>query len=90
MGTCVTPAKVEEALEGWTAGVLALSVLLTSDIDKSAEIIRRSKSARGSLKVMVGGAAMNDKVAKMIGADAYGADADEGVRLARKFMGVSH
>lgn len=90
MGTCVTPAKVEEALEGVTAKVLALSVLLTSDIDKSAEIIRRSKSARESLKVMVGGAAMNDKVAKMIGADAYGGDADEGVKLARKFMGVSH
>lgn len=90
MGTCVTPTKVEETLEVGTAGVLALSVLLTSDIDKSAEIIRRSKSARGSLKVMVGGAAMNDKVAKRIGADAYGADADEGVRLARKFMGVSH
>jgi methanogenic corrinoid protein MtbC1 len=90
MGTCITPAIVDEALKRGTPGVLALSVLLTSDIDKSAEIIRRSKAARGNLKVMVGGAAMNDKVAKRIGADAYGTDADEGVRLARKFMGVYH
>jgi 5-methyltetrahydrofolate--homocysteine methyltransferase len=91
IGTCITPTKVEEALEvGTSACVLALSVLLTSDIDKSAEIIRRSKLTRGSLKVMVGGAAMNDKVAKMIGADAYGVDANEAVKLVRKFMEASH
>jgi methanogenic corrinoid protein MtbC1 len=39
---------------------------------------------------MVGGAAMNDKVAKMIGADAYGVDANEAVKLVRKFMEASH
>ena len=88
LGICVTPAKVEEALKGRGTDILALSVLLTSDIEKAREIIAVSRAALPRLRVMVGGAAMNEKVAKRIGSDAYGIDANESVRLAKRLLGV--
>jgi len=88
MGISVNPEKAERFLQENAVDILALSVLLTSDIDKAAEIIRRAKRLKGSLKVMVGGVAMNEAVAKRIGSDAYGRNAMEGVRIAREIMGV--
>ena len=49
-------------------------------------------SARGlseKLKVLVGGAPVSGEFAEKIGADGYGADAAEAVRLARRFLGES-
>jgi methanogenic corrinoid protein MtbC1 len=89
MGISVSPEKAEKFLQENAVDILALSVLLTSDIDKAKEIIRRAKRLRGSLKVMVGGLAMNEAVARRIGSDAYGRDATEGVKIAREIMGVN-
>ena len=84
MGIMLTPDKAEKFLkESEGTNLMGLSVLLTSDVDKSAEIIKRARSVNGSLKVMVGGAAMNPKVAKEIGADAFAKDANEAVKLAK-------
>jgi methanogenic corrinoid protein MtbC1 len=88
MGINLNPEKAERFLQENTVDILALSVLLTSDVDKAAEVIRRTKRLKGSLKIMVGGVAMNEAVAKRIGSDAYGRDAMEGVGIAREFMGV--
>lgn len=85
LGTMVTPQKVLEAL-GKTQ-ILGLSILLTSDIRKASDIIRKAKGAKPSIKVMVGGAAMNPDKAKEIGADAYGKDAREALRIARQLLG---
>jgi len=85
-GIMLTPDKVEKAMrESPDVRILALSVLLTSDIGKTAEIIRRVKVLGMGTKIMVGGAAMSPKVMKEIGADAYGKDGDEAVRLAIGF-----
>jgi len=88
MGISLNPERAERFLQDNEADILALSVLLTSDIDRAAEVIRRAKGLKGSLKVMVGGVAINEAVAKRIGSDAYGRDAIEGVRIARELMGV--
>jgi len=88
MGTSLTADKAEKMLQENPADILALSILLTPDADKAAEIIRRAKKINATMKVMVGGAAMDQKIAAKMGSDAYGANAAEGVVLARKFKGV--
>lgn len=86
MGTSVSPERAEKIIRENQVDVLALSVLLTSDVDKASEVIRRTKAVKDSLKVMVGGAAMNEKTSKRIGSDAYGVDARAAVTLANRFM----
>ena len=41
---------------------------------------------RDQVKIMIGGAIMDESAAKYIGADAYGADAAAAVRLAKSWM----
>ncbi|MEM4405458.1 MAG: cobalamin-dependent protein [Candidatus Methanomethylicaceae archaeon] len=87
MGINVTPSIVEDFLRNNKVDILALSILLTSDIDKGANIIERAKKVLSGLKVMVGGAAMSQDIARKIRADAYGRDASEAVKIARELIG---
>jgi methanogenic corrinoid protein MtbC1 len=88
LGTLLTADKAEKLLKEKQADILALSILLTPDADKAAEIIRRARKISNGIKVMVGGAAMDKKTAERIGSDAYGAKAADAVALARKFRGI--
>jgi methanogenic corrinoid protein MtbC1 len=45
------------------------------------------KGLRTKVKVMVGGAPMDEAFARKVGADGYGKDAGDAVRLARNFVG---
>ena len=45
---------------------------------------------RRSVKILVGGAPLNEKYADEIGADGYGASATEAVALARRQVGLSN
>lgn len=87
LGVLLTPERAEKALGEGGEDILALSVLLTSDIEKAGRIISRAREARPGIKVMVGGAAMSPKAASKVGADGYGKDAAEAVSLAKGFMG---
>ncbi len=87
MGIMLTPEKVEKAIkENPAVKVLGLSVLLTSDIGKAGNIVRRAKAASPGIKVMVGGSAMSLKVMKEMEADGFGKNANEAVKLAKGFM----
>jgi 5-methyltetrahydrofolate--homocysteine methyltransferase len=46
----------------------------------------KQKGLRDGVKVMVGGAPVNEKFARDIGADGYAADGADAVNLARKLM----
>ncbi|MEM2125467.1 MAG: cobalamin-dependent protein [Candidatus Methanosuratincola sp.] len=85
LGILITPERVLGVAN--SVQVVGLSVLLTSDVRKAAEIIKKVKANNGSVKFMVGGAAMSQKIAIEIGADAYGRDAKEAVRIAREMLG---
>jgi 5-methyltetrahydrofolate--homocysteine methyltransferase len=90
LGTSVTPERVEKALREGNADILALSVLLTSDLEKAKEVIAKAKEAKPGIRVMIGGAAMTQKNATAMGSDGYGKDGGEAVKLAMKFMeGIS-
>jgi len=86
LGTNLSREKVLQAVKENNPDVLAISILLTSDVERAAEIIKGVRALR-EIKIMVGGAAVNESTAERIGADAFGKDAHEAIRLAKSFTG---
>jgi len=66
--------------------VLGLSSLLTTTMMMQAEVIEalKKENLRDDLKVIVGGAPTNKEWAEEIGADAYGSDAIDAVRIVKR------
>jgi 5-methyltetrahydrofolate--homocysteine methyltransferase len=88
---CDVPAErfVAAAQEG--ANLVVLSALLSTTMPNIKATIEALGDAglREKVKVMVGGAPVNDNVAREYGADGYAADASAAVALARDLAGVS-
>jgi len=90
LGTDVPPERfVEAARRG--VDVVGMSSLLTTTRQVMAEVVEMlvSEGLRAGVKVVIGGAAVTEKFATDIGADAYGSDANEAVRLTRAMLGLS-
>jgi methylmalonyl-CoA mutase cobalamin-binding domain/chain len=68
--------------------ILAMSCLLTSAMNEMRRVVEVLEKAglRSSLKILVGGRPISSKFAKEIGADGYGANAVEGVKVARELI----
>jgi 5-methyltetrahydrofolate--homocysteine methyltransferase len=68
--------------------ILGLSALLTTTMLEMQRVIAslEENGLRRKVKVMIGGSPVSDAFAKKIGADGYGKDAVEAVRVARSFM----
>jgi methylmalonyl-CoA mutase cobalamin-binding domain/chain len=68
--------------------VLALSALLTTTMLEMAKVIEALSKAgvRGDVKVIVGGAPVNQGFANGIGADGYAKDAAEAIDLVRRLL----
>jgi methanogenic corrinoid protein MtbC1 len=62
--------------------------LLTTTAPYQGKVIEALEAAglRGGVKIMVGGGAINEDFAKMIGADGYGPTAPGAVELARQMV----
>jgi corrinoid protein of di/trimethylamine methyltransferase len=71
--------------------ILGLSALMTSTIPKQRDLINSLKSVglRDKVKVMVGGAAVNEDFARQIGADGYAENANDAVVRAKVLVGRS-
>jgi 5-methyltetrahydrofolate--homocysteine methyltransferase len=69
--------------------VVGLSGFLTMAYEQMKKTVDALKEAglRDGVKVMIGGAIMDDAAARFIGADAYGADASAAVRLCQDWTG---
>ncbi len=91
LGVDVAAAKFVEAAKSFKPHIMALSGFLTLAYDPMKNTVQALKDAglRDSIKVMIGGGQMDDQVAAYAKADAYGKDAQAGVELAKKWMGVS-
>jgi corrinoid protein of di/trimethylamine methyltransferase len=76
--------KVEEV----KPEILALSALLTTTMSQMKEVIDglSRKGMREKVRVMVGGAPVNEKFARDIGADGYAPDGPSAVDLAKQLM----
>lgn len=72
------------------ADIVALSALLTTTLPAQREVIEALKKAglRQKVKVLVGGAPATAKWAEEAGADGYGEDAIEAVKVAKKLLNV--
>ncbi|MCG2789413.1 MAG: cobalamin-dependent protein [Actinomycetia bacterium] len=79
-----------DAVKEHDADILAMSALLTTTAMEQKKVIEGLKSAglRDKIKVIVGGSPINQEFADSIGADGYGATAPEGVKIARRLMGI--
>lgn len=78
-------AKVEQH----RPDILGMSALLTTTMPEMKKVVDRltANGLRAEVKIMVGGAPVNEKFARDIGADGYGADAGASVDLAKKLLG---
>ncbi|MBC8418787.1 MAG: corrinoid protein [Proteobacteria bacterium] len=88
MGVDLTVEKLIEQLEAIQPDVLGLSALLTTTMPEMERTIHvlSEKGLREKVKIMVGGAPVDQSFADRIGADGYGADATEAVQLARQLI----
>lgn len=89
LGQDVPTEKFIDTVEKEKPNILALSSLMTTTMVHMADIIRslEDKKLRGSVKVIIGGAPVNEEFAKTIKADGYGKDAVGAVKLIEKLSG---
>ena len=85
LGVDVPPSRFVDALKQSGATVLGLSGLLTLAFDSMKETIREISAAgmREKVRIMVGGGPVDGNVCKAVGADDWGANAQQAVRLAK-------
>jgi 5-methyltetrahydrofolate--homocysteine methyltransferase len=89
LGVNVPPEQFVMKLQETGAAVLGLSGLVTTSYDtmkKTVEALARA-GLRDRVKIMIGGGIMNANVQAYTGADAYGNDPTEAVKLCQTFMG---
>lgn len=88
LGVDLSVEKVVETVEAVKPQILGLSALLTTTLPEMRKVIEGldRKGLRDKMKVLVGGAPVDADFAKKIGADGYGKDASEAVRLARSMI----
>ena len=88
MGVDVKIEDLIDTVKKEEADVLGLSALLTTTMPEMQKVIAALDEAglRNQLKVIVGGAPIDQRFADEIGADGFGADAVEAVQLAREFV----
>jgi 5-methyltetrahydrofolate--homocysteine methyltransferase len=78
-------AKVAE-LKPDVVGLSGFLTLAFEQMKKTIDALREA-GVRDNVKVMIGGAIMDDAAARFVGADAYGADASAAVRLVQGWTG---
>jgi methanogenic corrinoid protein MtbC1 len=89
VGVDVTPRTFVDRIRATKPDIVGMSGFLTLAFDQMRLTVEAIKEAglRDKVKIMIGGAPMDDEAAKYIGADAFGADAAAAVKLAKKWMG---
>ena len=86
LGRDVPCDKILAALSLGDFDLVGLSALMTTTLPAMEEAVRAIKNAHPDLKIMVGGAVLNQEYADMIGADFYGADAPSAAKIANSVI----
>ena len=91
LGVDVPVARFVQMVKEYRPDVLGLSALLTTTMPQMKLVIDALAVAglRDGVKVIVGGAPVNEKYARDIGADGYAHDAGGGVKLVGTLLGKS-
>lgn len=91
LGVDVSSDKfISAALEN-KADIICMSALLTTTMNYMKEVVAAVEASelKGKVKIMVGGAPVNDAFAKAIGADAYTSNANATVVMAKKLIAAN-
>ncbi len=90
LGIDIGPELVVKAVIEHNPEIVALSTLLTTTMDNMRKIIEtlESQNIRSDVKIMIGGAAVNEAYADEIGADGYAKDASLAVDKAKELLGI--
>ena len=89
LGIDVPVQKFVDTIKETGSKVLGLSGFLTLAYDSMKETVDAIKEAglRDGIKIMIGGGQIDDKVRSFSGADAFGKDAMDAVKLAKGWIG---
>lgn len=91
LGVDVSSDKfISAALEN-KADIICMSALLTTTMNYMKEVVAAVEASelKGKVKIMVGGAPVNDAFAKAIDADAYTSNANAAVVMAKKLIAAN-
>jgi len=90
LGVDVADEIFVEKVRELTPDIVGIGALMTTTREGQKTVIEALKDAglRDKVKVIVGGAATTQDWAEEIGADGYGEDAMDAVRIARNVMGI--
>lgn len=83
LGRDVAYARFVEVAREESADLVCLSTLMTTTMDGMRVVIEELRKAGVSSRVLVGGGPISPAFAKRIGADGYGKNATEAVRVAK-------
>ena len=88
LGVDVKIENLVDTVKKGKVNIIGLSALLTTTMPEMQNVIQALEEAglRNQVKVIVGGAPIDQGFADKIGADGFGADAVEAVQLARKLV----
>jgi len=89
LGIDVPAQKFVDAIKNTGSRVVGLSGFLTLAFQSMKDTVETIKKAglREGVKIMIGGGQIDDQVRSFTGADAYGKDAMEAVKLAKGWIG---
>ncbi len=89
LGVDVPPEAFVKAVQKSGATIVALSALLTTTMPMMQQTIHALSESglRDKVKIIVGGAPVNQEFADRIGADGYASDAGSACRLAKQLRG---
>ena len=88
LGVDLSAEAIAEKVIELRPGVLGLSALLTTTMGEIENVIKvlTEQGLRSEIKVIVGGAPLNQDFADLVGADGYGGNATDAVVLCKKFL----
>jgi len=90
VGINITAAEFVEAVKKYQPDILAMSALMQMTAYEQVTVVEalKKEGIRDRVKIMVGGGAITQQFADMIGADGYEPSAPGAVSLAKKLMGI--
>lgn len=84
LGKDVSKEEILEQIKRHDITLVGLSSLMTTTVKNMEETITFIRANAGEVKVMVGGAVLNKEYAEIIGADFFGTDGIESVKIAQE------
>jgi methanogenic corrinoid protein MtbC1 len=88
LGRDVPVARFADEAERLDADIIAMSTLMSTTMEGMRRVVQEleRRGTRDRFQILIGGSPLSTTFAESIGAEAYGRDAAEAVRLARQML----